>query len=509
LLDTYHATQARLRGGDLDTPELVLAVLQFDRAAILLARYAADQPAVLAELLQIADHRHHAAFLQAANAHREPVAAALRAALERKPETSWTDDEIESLAVQRANAAASLLHLGDPAPVWEMLRHSPDPTARSHLIHGLGRRGVEARILVHRYEQEPDLSARRALLLTLGEYDPAWVPAADRDRLTARLLAEFRDHPDAGLHGAIDWLLRQKWGKSTDLDRIVAELARGERQRPVYSRTPVADAPGSPTWFINKQGQTFTVIPGPVEFMMGSPPDEPGREEGAVETQYRKRIGRSFAIAAREVTVAEYLRFNEKYQYRRQYAPAADGPIIETNWYAAAAYCRWLSEREGVPEDQMCYPPVPEIKAGMRLPADFLARTGYRLPTEAEWEYACRAGAATARPYGRGTDLLTQYAWGLKNSRDRLWPGGRLKPNDFGLFDMLGNAWEWCQDEYSTERSESDDNQVLIVSNDKLRLWRGGSFIYRAPFQRSGARYRYRPDDWGSTVGLRPTRTVR
>ena len=71
---------------------------------------------------------------------------------------------------------------------------------------------------------------------------------------------------------------------------------------------------------------------------------------------------------------------------------------------------------------------------------------------------------------------------------------------------MLGNAWEWCQDDYTAERNESDEKQILVLSNDKLRLWRGGSFIYRAPFQRSAARHRYRPDDWGSTVGLRPAR---
>ena len=178
------------------------------------------------------------------------------------------------------------------------------------------------------------------------------------------------------------------------------------------------------------------------------------------------------------------------------------------SWYEAAAYCRWLSEEEGVPEDQMCYPPIGEIKVGMKLPDDFLKRTGYRLPTEAEWEYACRAGAVTARPYGRGTDLLGKYGWYLTNSRDHLWPCGQLKPNDLGLFDVLGNAVEWCQDAIiSLDRNADDTKQVFTLSNEQSRLLRGGSFNYVDRFLRSAYRNRIRPDGRVNFVGFRPART--
>src|SRR5205823_4581112 len=137
--------------------------------------------------------------------------------------------------------------------------------------------------------------------------------------------------------------------------------------------------------------------------------------------------------------------------YSRKYSPSPDAPATNVTWYEAAAYCRWLSEKEGIPEDQMCYPPVDQIKKGMTLPADYLSRRGYRLPTEAEWEYACRAGAVTRRVYGDADELLDHFAWYLSNARDRVWPVGLKKPNDFGLFDVYGNVWECCQDPWSGE----------------------------------------------------------
>ena len=149
----------------------------------------------------------------------------------------------------------------------------------------------------------------------------------------------------------------------------------------------------------------------------------------------------------------------------------------------------------------------------MSIPADVLQRTGYRLPTEAEWEFACRAGAVTSRYYGHSIDLLDAYARYQANSKDHAWSCGSLLPNDMGLFDMLGNVFEWCQGSLNASQpgKEGIYNDFINISESIIeknpRLLRGGSFLYPPAFVRSTYRYRFAPAFPVYSLGFRPSRT--
>jgi len=190
--------------------------------------------------------------------------------------------------------------------------------------------------------------------------------------------------------------------------------------------------------------------------------------------------------------------------------------MIQVDWFWAAAYCNWLSKQEGLPPSEWCYPENIEKGKRMEMPKGFLKRKGYRLPTEAEWEYACRAGAATSRFYGQSPDLLDKYAWYSKTTgSERTRRCGLMKPNDFGVFDVYGNAWEWCQDDVYAKNPpaeggvipdrEQEDSRVL--ADDTFRLLRGGAFLYPATELRSAYRYWNRATTQLRTLGFRVART--
>lgn len=459
-------------------------------ATDVLTLYAADQPEMLVDLMLRANPAQYKQLWPVFEVHR----GTLITRLEREYQSTLPGDH-EAASQRRAQALVTLLRLGHSAQVWPLLKLGADPELRSYLIHLFGPLGVDPQVLCDRCEKENDLSARRALLLSLGTFEAERVPADLRKTWVPRLFASFRDDPDAGMHAEVEWLLR-RWGQDKELARVQVELA---------SRAPQEQR----HWFINGQGHTFVILPAPGEIVIGSPLQEVDRRPN--ETRHRVSLDRTFAVAATNVTWEQFQRFLKahpevRHNHLPEYAPMATCPAMNVTWYQATQYCRWLSEQEGVPEEQMCYPPVAEIKEGMKLPADILTRTGYRLPTEAEWEYACRAGADTSRYYGSGETLLKHYAWYFANAGDHAWPVGSLKPNDFGLFDMHGNAWTWCQDRFVAQ-PDSKKQDVDILSDRDPRALRGGSFRRRPFLVRSACRLPALPEVEDCAVGLRLART--
>jgi serine/threonine protein kinase/formylglycine-generating enzyme required for sulfatase activity len=396
-----------------------------------------------------------------------------------------------ALARKRANNAVALLVMGRGDQVWPLLAHRPDPTLRSFLMERLAPADVDPRILLARLDQESDVSVQRALVLGLGEFGLNRLPQAERRILARRFAALYRDHPDAGIHAAAEWLLRQ-W----QADDVLAEsdrLLAGARLGSVRQ------------WYVTGQGQTMVVVAHAGEIWM---------REG--QERHRRRIGRNFAIASKEVTVEQFLRCRKDHRYSEKLAPTPSCPVNTVSWYEAAEYCNWLSAQEGIAESQRCYLPNEHgaYAAGMRLAPDYLHRTGYRLPTEAEWLAACQAGADTDYAFGQSVDVVNKYAWNAGNSLGRSHPVGALKPNDFGLFDMYGNAWEWSLDVYRKHTPTAngvavDDVEAdLDCKVDMARVELGGSWGNQAGDLRAAYRIWNAPSHRHSTLGFRPARTL-
>jgi hypothetical protein len=227
--------------------------------------------------------------------------------------------ERDRLASRQANVAIALLRLGRAEEVWPLLTLSSDPTRRTWLALRMASHGVPGTMLIDRLLSEPEPSQRRALLSALGEYDDRALPVEVRNRVVPRLLTWYRDDADPGLHGAIDWLLRQNmdgplprkldWGQRKEIEAIDTE----RRGQPAEGRR----------WSINAQGQTLVHFEGPVEFWMGSPSWQTETIQPN-ELLHRRRIERSFAIASKKVTRHDFEAFRKVYLEQEKYGPDHD-----------------------------------------------------------------------------------------------------------------------------------------------------------------------------------------
>jgi serine/threonine protein kinase/formylglycine-generating enzyme required for sulfatase activity len=487
-------------------------------AANLLSDYAADNPQYLADILLDADDRQfpviYSKFLEPGK--RERGLAVLLGELDKKlpPELPLSDPIREKLAKRQANAAATLLKMNLTEKVWPLLKHSSDPRARSYLIHRLSSRGVEEDAIIKRLEGEQDTTIRRALLLSLGEFSDNELTPAERKKLLEKFRNIYRTDVDPGIHAAAEWLLRnwkeQTWIQEMNDDWARQKDERAKRLEKIRRSLQMLKEKATPQWYVNSQGQTMAVLPGSMEVLLGSPLTEEGRLDH--EKQHKKWIGRTFALASKPVTVEQYQRFEKGYRLPKLYRYAEELPVVATTWHQAAAYCNWLSKEDGIDPEQWCY----EIKDGKvtKMKANYLSLTGYRLPTDAEFEYAARAGAATSRYYGESTELLPKYAWFNYNSLDQIRPVGRLKPNDFGLFDILGNVYCWCQERVKRDPQQNDKvlmedkEDDLIVNDLEVRVLRGGSLNNIATQIRCASWEAFVPTAQIDNVGFRIARTI-
>jgi formylglycine-generating enzyme required for sulfatase activity len=237
----------------------------------------------------------------------------------------------------------------------------------------------------------------------------------------------------------------------------------------------------------NSIGMVLVPIP-TGEFMMGSPETEKYRQGlGTWEKQHPVTLTKPFYLGATEVTQAQWKAvmgttpWKFLFFSKRGVEEGDHYPATYVGWEDAVEFCRKLSEKEGVE---------------------------YRLPTEAEWEYACRAGTTTVYSFGDNESQLGEYAWYKENTRENgihhALIVGKKKPNPWGLYDMHGNVWEWCQDLYGKYPDATDPQGP---SEGSIRVIRGGSWWYNSDFCRSAERSGDTPDSRYNGLGFRVLRS--
>ena len=247
------------------------------------------------------------------------------------------------------------------------------------------------------------------------------------------------------------------------------------------------EPPGAPEGFVLIEPGTFT---------MGSPTHELGRNSN--EVQHEVTLTRPFFLAETEVTQAQWLAvMGTSPSY---FAGCDECPVEQVTWYDAVDYCNALSALESLD-------PAYEVN-GTNVSWDQSAN-GYRLPTESEWEYACRAGSATAFYNGGISETncnldpnLDQIGWYCGNASSKTHDAGQKLPNAWGLYDMSGNVREWCWDWYGAYPGPVTD--PVGPDSGARRVLRGGSWSSIARGCRSAYRDNFDPDYRYHLLGLRP-----
>jgi formylglycine-generating enzyme required for sulfatase activity len=250
---------------------------------------------------------------------------------------------------------------------------------------------------------------------------------------------------------------------------ISALLGPGCEQKPKTEASPPQAGPAAaPSSVTTSNGLKMVLIPAG-EFMRG---DNDG--DADEKPAHRVRVG-AFYMDTCEVTQQAYEALMDQNPSK---VKGPDRPVEQVDWYHAALYCNMRSRKEGLTP---CYDPK-------TLVCDFAAN-GYRLPTEAEWEYACRAGSTGKYSFGNDPAQLKAHAWSKENAGQTTHPVGQKTPNPWGLYDMHGNVAEWCHDFYSDSYYQKSGGQDPHgpSAGDKCVL-RGGSWRTSADGCRSAAR---------------------
>lgn len=453
------------------------------------------------------------ANLNASGVDRSTKPERISSVWHREPRTAahWTRN-----ANSIASLALALAALGQRDVLAEALEDRHGRSTQTAVIAAAAKI-LPARELIKLLQSAQSIPLQSGVISALGEKPWSELDASTRQYLQSRIPKLALSGESSQLASTAQWACR-RWQLPLESDPIEASKSRSTKSSP-------------PQCITNSIQQDMVRIDGP-EYVLAKLDliqQQRANRTQTIDTDRLLRrvwckLDRSYRLGSTEVTGAQFQMFLDdpkvqnwfKTAYRSEVSPATGSlPQAKVSWHVAIRFCQWLNERESIPPSQWCYEDVWTQDPDDCHPApNYLERSGYRLPTFAEWTWACSTGSQEQFHFGSDEQRIGLFEWTLPHSKDIAHPVAQLRPNSFGLFDMGGNLAEWTDTQY---RGSPRGQRFFVVDsgNDSNLQFEKTKFIL------CGGRFRFVPlsaisdsmvvdpaDYQSATTGFRVAQTI-